>query len=70
MRVLVPTRAISIISAEGQPFHDSAADAALFRALRAHLDPRIPLVEIDAAINDEVFAEACAAALLELIGNA
>jgi len=67
VRVLVPTRAISIISAEGQPFHDPEADAALFGALRRHLDPAIPLVEIDAAINDEVFAEACAAALLEML---
>jgi uncharacterized protein (UPF0261 family) len=66
--VLVPTRAISVISAPGQPFHDPAADAALFEALRRHLDPAIPLVEIDAAINDEVFAEACASRLIELIG--
>jgi uncharacterized protein (UPF0261 family) len=67
VRVLVPTRAISIISADGQPFHDPEADAALFAAIREHLDPRIPLVEIDAAVNDEVFAKACAQALLELL---
>ena len=67
VRVLVPTQAISIIAAPGQPFHDPAADTALFEALRRHLDPAIPLVEIDAAINDEVFAEACARNLLELI---
>jgi uncharacterized protein (UPF0261 family) len=66
--VLVPTRAISVISAPGQPFHDPAADAALFEALRRHLDPAIHLVEIDAAINDEAFAEACASRLIELIG--
>lgn len=69
VRVLVPTRAISVIAAPGQPFHDPAADAALFAAIREHLDPRIPLVEIDAAINDEVFAEACAEALLEMMEN-
>ncbi len=67
VRVLVPTRAISIISAAGQPFHDPEADAALFASLRSHLDPRIPLVEIEAAINDEVFAKACAEALLEML---
>lgn len=69
VRVLVPTRAISVIAAPGQPFHDPAADAALFAAIREHLDPRIPLIEIDAAINDEVFAEACAEALLEMMEN-
>ncbi|MBL9150939.1 MAG: Tm-1-like ATP-binding domain-containing protein [Verrucomicrobiales bacterium] len=67
VRVLVPTRAISLISAPGQPFHDPEADAALFESLRRHLDPAIPLVEMDAAINDEVFAEACAESLLELL---
>lgn len=69
VRVLVPTRAISIVAAPGQAFHDPDADAALFEALRAHLDPAIPLVEVDAAINDEAFAEACAEALLELMGR-
>jgi uncharacterized protein (UPF0261 family) len=69
VRVLVPTRAISLISAPGQPFHDPEADAALFGALRRHLDPAIPLVEIDAAINDEVFADACAGNLLELLAS-
>jgi uncharacterized protein (UPF0261 family) len=69
VRVLIPTRAISLISAPGQPFHDPEADAALFESLRRHLDPAIPLVEIDAAINDEVFAEACAGNLLELLAS-
>ena len=35
--LLIPTRAISIISAPGQPFFDPDADAALFAALREHL---------------------------------
>src|SRR5206468_1069155 len=30
--VLLPLKAISVISATGKPFHDGAADAALFRA--------------------------------------
>ena len=64
MTVLLPKRAISVISAAGQPFHDAAADAALFDAIKAHLRPGIPLVEMDCEINDPVFAEACAKALL------
>jgi uncharacterized protein (UPF0261 family) len=62
--VLFPRRAISIISAPGQPFHDPAADDALFTALCSHLRPEIPLVEMDAELNDPVFARACAEALL------
>jgi len=66
--VLLPTRAISLISAPGQPFHDPAADAALFEAIRSHLRPGIPLREYDCAINDPVFARACAGELLASLG--
>jgi uncharacterized protein (UPF0261 family) len=62
--VLLPKKAISVISAPGQPFHDPAADAALFDAIRANLRKNIPLIELDCAINDPPFAEACANALL------
>ena len=62
--VLLPLRAISIISAPGQAFHDPAADAALFSSLRNHLRPAIPVIAHDVAINDPVFARACADALL------
>jgi uncharacterized protein (UPF0261 family) len=62
--VLLPTKAISIISAEGKPFHDPAADAALFQAIRQHLKKEVPLVEMDCEINDPAFSSACAEALL------
>jgi len=62
--VLIPLRAISVISAPGQPFHLPEADAALFGALKKHLKPGIPVVEMDCEINAPEFAEACAQALL------
>jgi uncharacterized protein (UPF0261 family) len=63
--VLIPLTAISVVSEPGQPFHDPAADRALFGALRQHLRPDIPVIEVDATINDLRFADACATALLE-----
>ena len=63
--VLIPLRAISVVSEVGQPFHDPAADAALFDGLRRHLRPDIPVIELDATINDPRFADACVTALLE-----
>lgn len=66
--VLLPTRAISVISAPGQPFHSSPADAALFGAIKQHLRKDVPVVELDCEINDAAFAEACARALLGMIG--
>ncbi len=63
--LLLPLRAISIISAPGQKFHDPAADTALFAALKSHLRPDIEVRELDCAINDPPFAEACAQTLLK-----
>ena len=65
--MLVPRKAVSVISAPGGPFHDPAADAALFAGIKDHLRKDIRLIEMDCAINDPVFAEACARTLLELI---
>jgi uncharacterized protein (UPF0261 family) len=62
--VLLPTQAISIISAPGQPFHDLAADAALFTAIKQRLRADIPVVEMNCEVNDPKFAEACAHFLL------
>ena len=62
--VLLPRKAISVISAPGQTFYSPEADEALFRAIKNNLKPGIPLVEMECEINDPQFAEACASALL------
>ena len=67
--MLLPLRGVSVISAPGGPFHDAAADAALFAAIRQHLKPEVRLIEIDAVINAPEFAAACAGTLLELMGS-
>jgi len=64
--IMIPLKAISVISAAGQPFHDAAADEALFSALKANA--KVPVQEFDLAINDKEFAQACAYKLIELIG--
>lgn len=63
--VLIPQKAISLISAPGQPFHDPAADAALFDSLKRHLRADIPVIEMACEIIDPAFARACAEALLK-----
>jgi len=65
--VLLPKKGISVISAPGGAFHDPAADASLFGAIKTHLNPRVPLIEMDTTINDPAFAKACADALLSNI---
>jgi uncharacterized protein (UPF0261 family) len=62
--LMLPLRGVSTLDREGQPFHDPAANAALFAALRAHVRPPVELVELDLHINDPAFADAAAARLL------
>jgi uncharacterized protein (UPF0261 family) len=65
--VLLPLRGVSAIGAPGGPFHDPAADAALNESLKTHLRPDLPCRELDHNINDPEFAQASAAALLDLL---
>ncbi|MEM8956139.1 MAG: Tm-1-like ATP-binding domain-containing protein [Verrucomicrobiota bacterium] len=62
--VLLPLKGISVISTEGQPFHDPAADEALFNSIRENLRKDLKIIELDNAINDAEFAAAAAEALL------
>jgi uncharacterized protein (UPF0261 family) len=65
--VLIPKKAISVISAPGQKFHDAEADKALFTAIKKTLRPDIEVIEMDTEINAPEFAEACARTLLKNI---
>ena len=67
--VLLPRRGISVISGAGQKFFDPIADRVLFDALKAYLRSDIPVIEMDCAINDAQFAEACARELLKNMGG-
>jgi uncharacterized protein (UPF0261 family) len=68
--LFVPLGGVSAIDADGQPFHDPEADAALFAAVREGLDrERIELVELDCNVNDPAFADAMAAKLGEYLGG-
>lgn len=65
--IMIPCNAISVISAEGQPFHDPAADEALFSSIRDHAE--VPVMEFDEEINSPAFARACAEKLLSFLTN-
>jgi uncharacterized protein (UPF0261 family) len=54
----LPLGGVSMLDVEGEDFHDPDADAALFDALREHLDDDVELLELDVPINDDAFAEA------------
>jgi uncharacterized protein (UPF0261 family) len=60
VRFLLPEGGVSLIDAPGKPFHDPAADAALFAALEATVlqTAQRKLVRVPHALNDAAFAGA------------
>jgi uncharacterized protein (UPF0261 family) len=68
--LFVPLGGVSMIDAEGQPFHDPEADAALFEALREGLDgSSVELIEMDNNVNDDPFAVALVDKLDSYLGT-
>jgi uncharacterized protein (UPF0261 family) len=65
--ILIPLRGVSILDGDGQPFCDREADEAMFSTLRASLRTDIPIVELDANINDPTFASKAVEMMLDLI---
>ena len=65
--LMLPLRGVSMIDAEGQPFHSKEADQALFEAIRQNIDDSVELVELDLHINDVEFASAIADRLIKLL---
>jgi uncharacterized protein (UPF0261 family) len=60
VRFLLPEGGVSLIDAPGKPFHDPAADAALFKAITDNLrqTDRRRLIRLPYNINDPEFAAA------------
>ena len=65
--LMLPLRGVSMIDAEGQPFHNPHANRELFASLRSHVGPNVRVRELDAHINDPDFAHALADQLLALL---
>ncbi|MYH62813.1 MAG: UPF0261 family protein [Caldilineaceae bacterium SB0675_bin_29] len=65
--VLIPLGGLSMLDSEGDRFWDPGADQACYDALKNDLRADIPLIEMDANINDPEFAEKAVALLLEML---
>lgn len=70
VEVYLPLRGVSTLAAPGEPFHDPVADDALFSTLRGKLRRAVPITEVDANINDPLFARAVSEAMLRLVQDA
>jgi uncharacterized protein (UPF0261 family) len=67
---LIPLRGVSMLDGEGQPFCDRVADQAMFEAIKQHLRPGIPFVEVDRNINDPEFVAQAVEWIIQLIQQA
>ncbi|GGT29087.1 Tm-1-like ATP-binding domain-containing protein [Streptomyces purpureus] len=68
--LVLPLRGLSTLGAPGGPYHDPAADEALFTALREGLrGSAVELVETDTHINDPAFGRAAADLLHRMISG-
>jgi uncharacterized protein (UPF0261 family) len=69
--LIVPRRGVSALDADGQPFRDEAADAALFDAALAEIGAAgraVRVLDVNAHLNDRSLAVRAADLLHELIG--
>ena len=65
--LMLPLKGVSMIDNNGQPFYNPKADAALFNAIREHINESVEVIEHDLHINDEAFADALANQLLSYL---
>jgi uncharacterized protein (UPF0261 family) len=63
----LPLKGVSMLDAPGKEFWWPEADQALYDAIKAHVRPDIAVYELDCNINDDAFAEAVTAKLLEFL---
>jgi uncharacterized protein (UPF0261 family) len=68
VRFFLPEGGVSLLDAPGQPFHDPAADAALFDTLEAKVvaSANRRLVRLPGNVNDPAFARALVTAFREI----
>ncbi len=64
---LIPLRGVSMLDGDGERFCDREADQAFLESLKENLEPDVPVIEIDANINDAQFADSAVGTLLQLL---
>ena len=67
--VLIPLRGFSMYCHPGEALFDPERDATFIQTLKSRLNPGIRVLEVDAHINDPLFAETAVAELAKLMGN-
>ncbi len=69
VRVVIPRKGWSSVDAPGNPTYDPGEDQRFVQEMRRLLDRRIPVVEVDANMEDPGFAEAVVREALEVLSD-
>lgn len=64
--VVIPLLGFSAYDIKGEVFYDPKADLAFLNALKEYLDPKIKVIEVNAHINDQIFAESLVSLFCEI----
>ena len=67
--ILLPKKGLSQIDAEGGVFYRPEINQGLFDSIKKNVNETVNVIEIDAHINDEKFAEISVKVLLEMLGK-
>ncbi|WP_422082938.1 Tm-1-like ATP-binding domain-containing protein [Ulvibacterium sp.] len=65
--ILLPLKGISQLDSKGELFYAPETDAVLFGTIKENAKGHVPVIEVDAHINDESFSIALVSYLLEMI---
>ena len=64
---ILPLKGVSMLDSEGGQFWDPEADRACFEAIKKNVKPGIPVIEMNANINDAAFSEKVASTLSDML---
>ena len=67
--VLIPLRGWSVYGAKGGPLYDQRGYDLFVKALKRDLEAHVRLEEVDAHINDALFARRCVEQLIDFMDN-
>jgi len=67
VEILIPLKGISQIDSKGDIFYRPEIDTVLFKSIKENAKDHIPVIEMDAHINDETFAAALVEHLLAMM---
>jgi uncharacterized protein (UPF0261 family) len=67
--VIIPLRGFSMYCRGGESLYDPEGDRIFIDTLKEHLRPQIPVTEVDADINEPVFAQTTVSALMQILGQ-